>query len=95
MYCSVPTISLRPVSASVTVRPDVVKPADIGMVQGGNRARFAFEAFRESLGCDLDRDGSVEPGVAGLIYLAHPARANQGMTSYGPKVVPGARSMSV
>jgi hypothetical protein len=58
------------------VRANVIKLADIRVVEGGNRARFAFEALRESFGCDFDRDRAVEPRVESLLDLAHAACAN-------------------
>ena len=54
------------------------------MVQRGNSARFAFEAgaqifaFGDVFGQNLDRDGAVEPGVAGFVHLAHAAGAERG-----------------
>ena len=54
------------------------------MIQRGNGTRFAFEAgaqifaFGDVFGQDLDRDGAVEPGVAGFVHFAHAAGAERG-----------------
>ena len=53
---------------------------DVGMVQRGERLRFAREAGeafrvqRKELGQDLDRDVAIELGIARAIDLAHAAR---------------------
>ena len=64
------------------VLADVVQRADVGVVQAGDGPRFAREA-RAALsvgaqfcGEDLDGDRAVEAGVAGLVDLAHSARAD-------------------
>ncbi len=50
----------------------------MGVVQCGNGARFAFEAFGESFRCDFDGDDTVQSRVAGFVHLAHATRADQG-----------------
>ena len=61
------------------LRADVVKNADVGMVQAGHGARLAFEALATcwiagELGRqDFNGNRSVEAGVTGAIHLAHPA----------------------
>ena len=63
--------------------PDVVQCADMRMIEGGNGARFAFEAFaRLRIVVDarqqhLDRDGPVQPRVARLVHFAHAAGAKR------------------
>jgi hypothetical protein len=53
------------------------------MGQPGDGARFAVEArlsiriFGEMRRENLDRDDAVEPGVAGLVHLAHAPGAKQ------------------
>jgi hypothetical protein len=42
------------------IRTDVVKLADVGMIQRGHSVGFALEAFAELFGGNLDGDGSVE-----------------------------------
>ncbi len=59
------------------IGPDVVELADIRVVEGGNGASFAFEAFGESFGHDFDGDGAIETGVAGFVHLAHAAGADE------------------
>jgi hypothetical protein len=62
---------------------ETVDVRDVGMVEGGQRLRFAGEAgeaFRdapEKLGHDLQGDVAVEPGVPGAIDLARAARAEE------------------
>src|SRR6185503_6070569 len=62
---------------------DVVEGADVRMVQRRDRLRLALEA-RAQIGSmcelrrqDLDGDAAIEPGVAGAVDLAHPARAER------------------
>ena len=62
---------------------DVVKNADVGMVQAGDGARFTLEALAahgiagEMRRQNLDGHGAVKAGVPGAINLAHPARAQR------------------
>jgi len=62
---------------------DIVEYADVRMVQRGNNTRFPFEAgaeifaFGDVFGQNLDRDGAVEPAVAGFVHLAHAAGAER------------------
>jgi hypothetical protein len=63
---------------------DVEDWADVGMAQRGNRLGLAFEprlqigVVGDVLGQDLDGDGAVEARIAGLVDLAHAARADLG-----------------
>ena len=57
---------------------DVVQRADVRVVQRGDEARLAFEAGpaidrRERSAENLQRDRAVDPRVARLIDLPHPA----------------------
>jgi len=59
--------------------PNVVKRADVRVVQRRNRARFAFETLAE-LGVvgemsaeNFESDDAIEAGVLGFINLAHTA----------------------
>jgi hypothetical protein len=51
--------------------------ADVGMIQRGDRARFALEALAEiRIRCDMrrqdfDRHGALEPRVDGSVDLSH------------------------
>src|SRR5579859_606155 len=60
---------------------DVVKSADVGMVERRNGAGFTLEAlsqfgvFGEMVGQDFDGDGAVEAGVASAVDLTHAASA--------------------
>ena len=62
---------------------DVVKVADMGMVQRGDRAGFALESLPAVVGAsqltgqDLEGDEPIQPRIASLVDLAHPARAEQ------------------
>ena len=59
------------------LRTDVVKVADMRMVERGNGPSFAFHALlqfrrRRKMGSEnLNGDGSIQAGVPGAIYLAH------------------------
>ena len=63
---------------------DVVKRADVRMVQTGDRARFTLEALSHGdvvgeMGRQhFDGDRPIEPRVLGAINLAHPAGSNRG-----------------
>ena len=59
------------------VLTDVVKGADVGMVQGRNRASFALETLAELLAADLDGHGAMKPGVARRIHVAHATRTDR------------------
>ncbi len=62
---------------------DVVEDADVGMFETTDRLRLAFEALLQVAdpgrvgGQDLDRDGSVEACVAGLVDFAHATGAGE------------------
>ena len=58
------------------IRPDIVERADVGMIQRRDSARFALESFAELGLGNLDRDDAIEARVAGLVHLAHAARAD-------------------
>ena len=69
--------------ARALVFADVMDRADVRMIQRRNRACFAFEP-RAQVGIgrqfrrqDLDRDGAIEARIAGLVDLAHAARAER------------------
>src|SRR5205823_4543460 len=63
---------------------DPIDGRDVGMIERGQRLRFAFEAghaggiFGEGRGQDLDGDVARELRIARAIYLAHPAGAERG-----------------
>ena len=62
----------------------VIQRADVGMIELRDRAGFAVEALAElriggeRLREDLDRHRAIEPRVARLVDLAHPAGAEGG-----------------
>jgi hypothetical protein len=70
---------------------NVVNRKNVGMVQRGRRARFLREPLqalgigRERRGQNLDRDGTVQPRVAGTIDFAHAARAQRRFDFVGAK----------
>ena len=45
------------------------------MIQCGDGFGFPLESFVELLGGNLERDNSIQPRIAGLVYLSHPAFA--------------------
>ena len=57
------------------VGADVVKRADVGVIQRRNRARLALEAGAELLVGELDGDGAAEARVDGAKDFAHAALA--------------------
>ncbi len=69
------------------IRPDIVKLADVGMVQGRHRSGFLLETLGELFFRNLDRDDAIEARVAGLIHLAHSARADGSQDFVGSQFV--------
>jgi len=63
---------------------DIVKGADVRMIQAGNGVRLTFEPFThvwitgEMIWKDLYRDGAIEARIFSAIDLAHAAGANGG-----------------
>jgi hypothetical protein len=61
---------------------DIVKRADVRMIQAGNSPRLSLQPLpqlrvsRESRRQHLNRDRTLQPRVAGLIDLSHPAGAD-------------------
>ena len=59
--------------------PNVMKRADVRVVQRRNRTRFAFQTLaelgviREVSGENFERDDAIETGVLGFVSLAHTA----------------------
>ena len=51
--------------------------ADVGVIQRGDGAGFALEAFAEPSGRDLDGDAAVKPGVGGAENASHAALAER------------------
>ncbi len=70
---------------------DVVDRADVGMIQRCDGSRFALEPLAGprvagvQRGKNLDGDRAVEPRVAGLVDVAHPAGAEAGYQLVGPQ----------
>ena len=58
------------------VRADIVKRANVRMIQGGDGASLLLKAVREVLPGELDRDVAAQPGVARLVHLTHAAGAD-------------------
>jgi hypothetical protein len=62
---------------AVTTLDNTVDLRDVGMVQRRERLRLALEAGQalrvegEAIRQDLDRDITIEPGIAGAVDLAH------------------------
>src|SRR5713101_4029166 len=63
----------------VTVFPDLVNSADVGMVQGGSSTSLPAKAFERLwvfgyiLRQELQSDKATEFGVLGLVHHTHPA----------------------
>ena len=75
------------------IRPDVVERADVGMVQGSDRLRFALEAIGKLPGGNLDRDIAIQPWIARFPYLAHAALADGTDEFVRTEFCAGSRSM--
>jgi hypothetical protein len=52
-----------------------IESADVGMVEGGDGAGFAFEALGEAGVDQFDGDGAAEAGIAGAVHTSHTALA--------------------
>ena len=59
------------------VGTDIVNVADVGVIQRGDRANLALEAFAEPLGGNLDGHLAPHARIAGAIHLSHAARADE------------------
>src|SRR5580698_5559761 len=65
--------------------------ADVGMLEPGNGLRFLLEARMqlriggEMSRKDLDRYGTLQPGVASAIHLSHTACAKRGLNLIRPE----------
>src|SRR4051794_18701540 len=57
------------------VRPDIVKRADVGVIERRYCARFALKSLTELLACDFDCDSAAQSCVYGMEDLAHTAFA--------------------
>ena len=77
------------------LRTNIVKSADVGMIQRRNRAGFALEALpglgilREMRRENLDRNRAVQPPIERAIDLAHAARTQRTLDFIRPEL--GAR----
>ena len=66
--------------------------ADVGVAESCDGARLALEALlerkivAEGEGQDLDRDGSIESGVGGLVHLPHAAGAEHAVDAVRPEL---------
>src|SRR5215469_15924429 len=59
------------------VGADIVKMANVRMVEGSDYLRFLSESFTERTGTDLDRHLAVKPRICSAVDFAHPARGNE------------------
>ena len=63
--------------------PNVVKRANVRMVQAGDRLGLALEPplqvgiGRDVCGENLDGDGAIQAGIAGLVDFAHSSCTNR------------------
>src|ERR1039458_3893226 len=60
------------------VRADVINLADVGMVERGNRSRFAFKTLGELCSRDLDCNQAIQACISCPIHFAHAACTNSG-----------------
>jgi hypothetical protein len=71
--------------------PNVVKRADVRMVETRHCSGFTFESLPQfrvcghMIGQNFNRDDSIQASVASAIDLSHPARAKRGEDFVGPK----------
>jgi hypothetical protein len=78
---------------SSVLMADVVKRADVRMIQASNRPCFALEPFSQlgSIGKvirkDFDGDDAIEPRIAGAVHLAHPTCTNGREDFIGPEAL--------
>ena len=72
------------------LRADVVKDADVRMLQAGNGFGFAIETGAEFGVCaemrreNFDGDDALETSVAGFVDFSHAAGAHGGLDFIGP-----------
>src|SRR5665213_4305528 len=59
------------------IRPDIVKLANMRMVQRRNRPRLPLESRGKLRPGKLNRNDAIQPRIPRLPHLAHPARANR------------------
>src|SRR5262249_2752966 len=60
------------------VRPDVVKRADVRMIQRSNDSSFTLKPLAELFGGNFDRDFTAEARITGAVHLAHAALSDRG-----------------
>ena len=71
--------------------PNVVKRADVRMIETRHCSGFTFESLPQfrvcghMIGQDFDGDDSIQTSVASAIDLSHSARAKRGEDFVGPK----------
>src|SRR5262249_25895448 len=58
------------------IRPDIVKLADVEMVQGPDSPPFTLESFAELVLGSLDRHDAIEACIPCLVDFTHPAHTN-------------------
>jgi hypothetical protein len=74
--------------------PNVVKRADVRMVQAGDRLGLALEPplqvgiGRDVCGEDFDGDGAVQAGIAGFVDFAHSSCADRREDFVWPELRP-------
>jgi hypothetical protein len=80
------------------VLADVIESADVRMIKRGNRPGFVLESLSElriagELGSEhLDGDDAIEPRIACLVDLAHPAATEQRQNFIGTETGTGRNS---
>src|SRR5215831_4383658 len=68
------------------IGPDVVKRADMWMVQSGDRGRLPFETCAKSLVNELDRHRAAEASVASPVNPAHTPGPKQALDPIRPEL---------
>ena len=58
------------------IRADIIKLADVGMIQRRDGSGLAFKALAELFLRELNGDDAAQARVAGLVHLPHAARAD-------------------
>ena len=71
------------------VRSNVVKLANVRMVEGGYGAGFALETLGELGFGNFDGYCAVQTGIARFIYLAHTPGADLREDFIGPELIAG------
>jgi hypothetical protein len=73
---------------------DIVQHANVRVIENGDGFGFSFKALlvngitRKLSRKNLDRNGAIQPGIAGAVDLAHPASTEGGTDFIGSEECP-------